>query len=135
MRTRTHGGRRAGAGRKSLYPGKNLDAQIGIDFTPEGRATFDAVRDRTGASGSDILAHLVRRHAIELRELADVDGVVWPGKSGDVVTIRLPPPERRQLRDAHAHTGKSYSDLGETLVRRYGRSHAREIAALARSIA
>lgn len=113
------GGYREGAGRKTIFPNKVLDRRFGMDFTPAGRAVLDALQARTGLSQNDILGHLVQRHATRLAFTEP--GVVFRGKAAsNVISIRLPADLADALTAAQARTGKSFSDLGEALVRWYG---------------
>lgn len=113
-----HGGRRAGAGRKSLYPGK-VARPFAMDFTPAGRKVLRALVQRRRLSRNDVLAHLILHYADQLT--FEAPGVVFPGKvAANVLTIRLPVPARDKLVRAHRRTGKSYSDIGEALVCWFG---------------
>ncbi len=44
-------------------------------------------------------------------------GVAYPGKAQAVLAIRLPREAVKALKTAHRRTGKSFSDIGERLVR------------------
>lgn len=113
------GGVREGAGRKAAFPHKELDRPFGMDFTPAGWIALLDLQKRTGLSRDDILAHLTGEFADAL--VFDSDGVQYPGKRGSsILRIRLPKEQGDRLRAAQARTGKSYSDLGEALVHRYG---------------
>jgi hypothetical protein len=116
MATTTWGGARVGAGRKSAYPGKDFAHPVYLDFTQAGRDALDALQARTKLSRSDILAHLIAKHAESL-DFGPLFGVAFPGKLGEnVCVIRLPVAQRRLLRATRTRTGKSYSDIGEALV-------------------
>lgn len=113
------GGVRDGAGRKSAFPHKVLDQPFGMDFTPDGHRALRQLQAKTGLSQSDVLAHLVERHASMLT--FTMEGVAFPGKLAEnILRIRLPEHLGDALRAAQTRTGKSFSDLGEALVRWYG---------------
>jgi hypothetical protein len=114
-----HGGARDNAGRKSAYPGLDMQS-FPMQFTPPARRLLDALQARTGLSRNNILAHLTLCHVESLSVSADEDGVLFPGKGSDVLSIRMPADVGKRLRAAKARTGKSFSDLGEALVRQYG---------------
>lgn len=116
--TMGRGGARPNAGRKSAFPGLDLKP-FAMDFTPAGLRALRELERATRLSRNNILAHLTAEHAAELA--FDGDDVVYPGKAQRVLTIRMPAREGQLLREARARTGKSYSDLGEALVLRYGR--------------
>ena len=116
--TRTHGGRREGAGRRSLFPHARR-AIVYFDLTPAGRKLLAKVKRRARLSRNDLFAHLALEHADKLR-FDDVPGVVFPGKANEnVLLIRLPVQAHAKLHAAHERTGKSYSDLGEALLSWY----------------
>ena len=88
-------------------------------MTLDGHRILDRLQTSTGLSRSDIMTHLALRHAHDLS--FDVDGVVYRHKlSGTVMSIRMTDHAHTLLTDARARTGKSYSDLGEALVDRWG---------------
>lgn len=113
------GGLRAGAGRHSAFPGNALKP-FAMDFTPAGRKALDRLCRRTKLSRNNVIAHLVAAHGAALA--FEVDGVVYPGKAQAVLAIRMPAREGDLLQAVRARTGKSYSDIGEALVRQFGRS-------------
>lgn len=120
--TTTHGGRREGAGRRSLYP-RARRAIVYIDLTPAGWKLLSKVKRRAQLSRNDLFAHLALEHADKLEFTAP--GVVFPGKANaNVLLIRLPVQAHAKLRAAHQRTGKSYSDLGEALLSWYAGSTA-----------
>ena len=112
------GGARVGAGRKSAFPDKIIDRPFPMDFTPAGRVELEKITKRTGLSRNDVIAHLAIKHA-GLKFSAD--GVAYPGKAQNVLSIRVPAYVGTILRTIHRRTGKSYSDIGEALVRQFGR--------------
>lgn len=114
---KARGGRRENAGRKSAFPRIDMKP-FAMDFTPRGRAELARLERSSGLSRNNIITHLTAMHAGELE--FDEEGIVFPGKKQKVLSIRMPPREGELLRAAHARTGKSYSDLGEALVLRYG---------------
>lgn len=114
------GGYRENAGRKSAFA-KTVDKPFAMDFTPDGRRELQRLVKRTRLSRNNVLSHLAIQHAHRL-EFDDVPGTVYPGKSQDVLSIRVSPMAAVRLRAARARTGKSYSDLGEALVRRFGQA-------------
>jgi hypothetical protein len=115
--TMARGGARANAGRRSAFPGLDMKP-FAMDFTPGGRRALRRLEVRTQLSRNNILAHLTAEHAASLT--FDEPGVVFAGKAQQVLTIRMPADVGQLLREARARTGKSYSDLGEALVLRYG---------------
>ena len=117
IRTMPRGGKRAGAGRRSLFPGNDLKP-FAMDFTPAGRKVLDGICRRTKLSRNDVITYLVSEHGDAL--VLSAEGVVYPGKAQAVLTIRMPTIPGAVLMAAHARTGKSYSDIGEALVREYG---------------
>jgi len=96
-------------------------------FTREGRRALAAIQARTGLSRNNIITHLVRAHSAEASHASLLHrpqlAVLYPGKSRDeIMSIRMPASEGDTLRAMQDTTGKSYSDLGELLVRRFGSS-------------
>ncbi len=91
-----------------------------MDFTPAGRKALDRLCRRTKLSRNNVVAHLVAERGDVLT--FDAAGVVYPGKAQSVCAIRMPACEGDLLKAVHARTGKSYSDIGEALVRQFGRS-------------
>lgn len=89
-------------------------------FTPYGHDLLAAIQQRTGLSRNDILTHLALAHGADLA-FEGVCGVVYRGKdAGLVMSIHLTDRAFDLLRAAQARTGKSYSDLGEALIERWG---------------
>lgn len=93
-----------------------------IDLTPTGAQALAALSRQTGLTRNDVLAHLVDQHADELTFAEE--GVVYAGKARKVATVPLPPKIGRKLRTARRRTRKSYSDLMEALIDRYGPTEA-----------
>jgi hypothetical protein len=92
-----------------------------MDFTPRGHRALHALTVRRRLSRNDVIAHLAKQHADDL--VFEADGVVFPGKAAEgVLTIRVDREAGAKLRAAKARTKKSYSDIGEALVRWFGRS-------------
>lgn len=115
------GGYRENAGRKSAFPGKILDKPFFMDFTPKGRRELQHLVTRTGLSRNDVIGHLALRHADDLA--FEEEGVAFPGKMAeDVMSIRLDRQAGAKLAAARVRTGKSYSDLGEALIRWFGKA-------------
>lgn len=113
------GGYRAGAGRKSAFPGKVIEAPVYMDFTPEGHRQLRRIVQRTGLSRNDVIGHLAIKYADELN--FEDDGVVFAGKRAkNVMAIRLDQNGLAKLKAAGERTGKSASDIGEALVRIFG---------------
>jgi len=113
----THGGARDGAGRKSIF-GVPLERKpFAMDFTAQGRTALDALTRRTALSRNAVLATLVLAHADRLRAIDH-----YPNKAQAVLSIRLPPRAAAKLRALQRRTDRSYSDIGEALVLRYGRT-------------
>ncbi len=113
----TRGGLRPNAGRKTAFPG--IEAKpFAMDFTPVGLKRLRRLQRRHRLSRNNILAHLVACYAARLNFSAP--GTVYPGKAQRVLAIRMPPAEAELLRSTRERTGKSYSDIGEALVRIYG---------------
>jgi hypothetical protein len=116
----TRGGFRENAGRPSAFPGTTAEKPFYMDFTPDGHKAMAVLTKRAGLSRNSVIAHLVERHADALVSPDDV--TVYEGKrAANVMTIRLPRRLRGQLKAAHRRTGRSYSDIGETLVRQFSR--------------
>ncbi len=115
------GGARKGAGRKSAFPGM-VSKPFPMDFTPEGRARLEKITERTGLSRNNVLTFLALTFAHKLTFSALEPGTVYPGKAQQVLAIRVSAKAAAKLTAARDRTGKSYSDIGEALVRRYGRS-------------
>jgi hypothetical protein len=115
-----HGGARPGAGRKSVFGAKALAKPFSMDFTPAGRKALDALVRRTTLSRNAVIATLALQFADRLTfDLA----APFPGKLATaVLSIRVPPDAGAKLAAAHVRTGKSYSDIGEALVRWHGAS-------------
>jgi hypothetical protein len=113
-----HGGARAGAGRKSIFADRAVPRAYPMALTRAGHEALAALTGQTGLSRNAILAVLVRRHAHHLA--LPEDGIIYRGKTPAVLSIRLPPSAAQRLEHARYRTGKSYSDIGEALVRRYG---------------
>ncbi len=112
------GGARPGSGRKSAF-GTPERKPFAMDFTPEGRRILDRICRRTKLSRNNVIAHLVRIY------LSNLGGWLQPigpylRKAQSVLSIRIPADEGALLREARARFGKSYSDIGEALVRLYG---------------
>lgn len=118
------GGFRENAGRKSAFPGKILDKPFAMDFTPAGRRALQRLTIRTGLSRNDVIGHLAMKFADRLKfDVDDYPGVVFLGKlAKDVLTIRVDRAVGAKLEAARTRTGKSYSDIGEALVRWFGKS-------------
>lgn len=121
------GGFRENAGRKSAFPGKVLDKPFAMDFTPHGRKALAALTSRSGLSRNDVIAHLTKYlPELEQRPEFQEKGVVFPGKlAADVLSIRVPKDVAAQLSATRWRTGKSYSDIGEGLVRWFGKAEKR----------
>lgn len=117
--TMTWGGIRAGAGRRSAFPGNALKP-FAMDFTAVGRQALDCICRRTKLSRNNVVAHLVTEYADAL--VFGAPGVVYPGKAQAVLAIRMPARQGDLLTVARARTGKSYSDIGEALVCCFGQS-------------
>lgn len=114
------GGARENAGRKDAYGGKDA-APVPMVLTPSGDALLVAACEATGLSRNDVMTHLALRYASLLR--FDGDGVAFPGKDyRRVRSIRVTTKARTLLDKARERTGKSYSDLGESLLARYAAS-------------
>jgi hypothetical protein len=112
-----HGGARAG--RKSIFATRAV-AAFSMVFTPTGRLALDALTRRSRLSRNAIIAWLALTYADQLQ--FDAPGVAFPGKMWTRVdTIRVPAAAAAALRRAHARTNHSYSDIGEALVREFGR--------------
>jgi len=114
----SHGGKRRGAGRKSIFGTKLKEKAFAMDFTPEGRRALDALVRRTGLSRNAVVALLALQHAEQL--VFAPDARPFPDKAGHVLSIRVPGDAAVKLRAARVRTKRSYSDLGEALVRWYG---------------
>jgi hypothetical protein len=116
----THGGVRAGAGRKSIFGAKALRKPYAMDFTPQGRKALATLERRTKLSRNAIIGSL----ALQFADALVFDGdTPFPGKQGSaVLSIRVPPEAGAKLAAARVRTGCSYSDIGEALVRWYGRA-------------
>lgn len=114
----TRGGYREEAGRKSAYPGVDLKP-FAMDLTPAGVRLLDKLCKRTGLTRNNVLAHLTNLYADRLA-FPGQDGVLYAGKAQSVLSIRMPADIGAKLRAARQRTGKSYSDLGEALIRLYG---------------
>jgi hypothetical protein len=119
------GGFRENAGRPTAFAGKNLESPRAMDFTPEGRVVLADLQERNGLSRSDVIAHLALRHcdALALRPVFQRPGTVFTGRTrrnANVYRIVAPPNVLRKLDALRKRTGKSYSDIGEALVRWYG---------------
>ena len=113
-----HGGARPGSGPKTIFGGsKALTKPIAMDFTPRGRRELARLVKRTGLSRNAVIGWLALRHA---DALSYTDAMVFPGKARDVLSIRLPREAAAKLAAARVRTGRSYSDIGEALVRGYG---------------
>lgn len=114
----THGGRRKGAGRKSVFGQKTADKPIAMCFTPAGHRALRRLQRATKLSRNGVIGLLAAQFAPAL--VFTEDGVAYPHKGPEVLSIRLPRAIGQQLRAARKRTGKSYSDLGERLVRSFG---------------
>ena len=113
-----HGGRRKGAGRKSIFTTKAVEKPFAMDFTKRGRATLRALTKRTGLSRNGVMAILALQFGDALT--FDADGVAFPDKAHKVLSIRVPKDAAAKLRAARRRTRKSYSDIGEALLSRFG---------------
>ena len=111
------GGYREGAGRKSAFPGKLIEKPFAMDFTPNGRRVLEGLTTRHGLSRNDVIAHLALKYADRL--VFEEEGVVFPGKAQQVLSIRVTPEVAVKLTAVHDRTGKGYSDIGEALVTRF----------------
>lgn len=111
-----HGGARDGAGRKSVFGVKAVAKPFAMDFTTNGRRALASVTRRTKLSRNAVIAALALEHADALT-FAEAD--VFPDKAREVLSIRVPPKAATKLKAARRRTGRSYSDIGEALVRGY----------------
>jgi hypothetical protein len=112
-----HGGARDGAGRKSVFGVKAVDKPFAMDFTEKGRKALASLTRRTKLSRNAVVGVLALAHA---DTLTFTDDDVFPDKAQEVLSIRVPPKAAAKLRAARARTDRSYSDIGEALVLRYG---------------
>lgn len=115
----THGGARTGAGRKSVFGKKAVAKPFAMDLTPEGRQALFALCARTGLSRNGVVGVLALQFADVLG--FPEEGVVYPDKAQDVISIRVPKDAASKLRAARRRTGKGFSDIGEALIRQFGR--------------
>lgn len=111
------GGARDNAGRKDAYGGKDA-APVSMVFTAAGERLLADTCERTGLSRNDVLTHLALKHARALSFKGD--GVAFGGKEyARVRSIRVTTRARKLLDAARLRTGKSFSDLGESLLVRF----------------
>ncbi len=54
------GGRRAGAGRPTLYPGKSL-GRVSVRLTPEASTALETLRANLGGTTSDAVEYAIRK--------------------------------------------------------------------------
>ena len=118
--TTAHGGARAGAGRKSVFPSKALAKPFAMDFTPAGRAKLDALVAKTGLSRNAVIATLALQFA-DFVAFPIGEGRPFPDKARHVLSIRVPREAAAKLAAARIRTEHSYSDIGELLVTVFGR--------------
>lgn len=122
------GGYREDAGRKSAFPGKVLDKPFYMDLTPAGHKVLDTLTAREGLSRNDVFGHLAMKYLdrLEQRPEFQAPGVVFPGKqAAGVLSIRLDREAGARLTATRFRTGKSYSDIGEGLIRWFGKAEKR----------
>jgi hypothetical protein len=117
MTTSARGGARAGAGRPSIFKAKALGKPFAMNFTPGGRRVLDALVRRTGLSRNAVLGVLALKHG---DRLAFDTANPFPDKVHLPLSIRVPPEAGAKLAAARVRTGRSYSDVGEALVRWFG---------------
>jgi hypothetical protein len=112
------GGRRKGAGRKSLYPGKRHRAWMRL--TRDGHR---ALRTRQTALGgvtrNDAIEDVLRAADVGgvAQQLARVDADPFPGKDDRRLTILLTPSAWTRLRRLQGSTGRSAGVIVESLLR------------------
>lgn len=109
-----HGGRRAGAGRKSLFRDK-LKKPIAMKFTARARQQLDALARTHACSRNDIIERLVREDYAVI-DPAFARAKLYP----QVLSIRLTADTGAQLADRAARLGWSVAQLAEYLVLEYG---------------
>jgi hypothetical protein len=110
------GGAREGAGRPSVYRQK-LRATHAMAFTAEGRQRLDSIRLKTSLGQNDVMEHLLRTHADHLRipERTEYSPKLYPP-----IAIRLTEEGRNLLLDLSERYGRSWTDVGEALLQRFG---------------
>jgi hypothetical protein len=118
LKVNTHGGKRYGAGRKSIFADKVEPKAFPITLTPAGHDALARLTAHTGLSRNAILAVLIKRHSHRLT--LPEQRITYRGKARAVLSIRLPPSAARRLEQTRYRTGHAYSDIGEALIRRYG---------------
>ena len=116
--TPKHGGARAGAGRKSIFGTTALPKPFPMDFTLDGRRELDALAQRHGLSRNGVIGLLALQFADDVVFTEDAP---YPTKARSVLSIRVPRDAGAKLAAARVRTGHGYSDIGEALVRQFGR--------------
>jgi len=89
-------------------------------FTLNGQEIMNQLQAQTGLSRNDLITHLTVKYVDAL--MFDEPGVVYRGKQfSRIMSIRVTNEAYAKLQTARVRTGKSYSDIGEALVARFGR--------------